>query len=268
MKSRGLSWKTNTQLFLRFLLDSALRILKRGLITAGILATLALVYWSHRPFNEKIFTCGLVFVSAALYLIYCGYRGLPGFAEYRRRAAVRTKRQDLLSELARLDRNACVRVEAAKRLTDQTLLETIARNDENVEVRSAAAGGLASRDLLLNVVIASKNLQMWRYCFPYLLRALPADETFAQNLRAAVYGSEFAEELLRQPVCKFCGGWVERETREQLQWPEEDLYQPDSKRKEEPELVRYQVYCCRKCGGESTVGFSVPFASFLPKQTV
>jgi len=268
MKSRGLSWETNTQFFLRFLLGSALCILKRGLITAGILATLALVYWSHRPFNEKIFTCGLVFVSAALYLIYCGYRGLPGFAECRQRAAVRTKRQDLLSELARLDRNACVRAEAAKRLTDQTLLETIARNDENVEVRSAAAGGLASRDLLLNVVIASKNLQMWRYCFPYLLRALPADEMFAQNLRAAVYGSEFAEELLRQPVCKFCGGWVELETWEQLQWPAEDPFEQTDKRKKEPELVRYSLFCCRACKSESAVEFSVPFASFFPKQTV
>ena len=221
MKSRGLSWKTNMQLFLRFLLDSALRILKCGLITAGILATLALVYWSHRPFGEKILTCGLVFVSAALYLIYCGYRGLPSFADFRKEVAGKTKNQNLSIELAGCDRNARVREEATKRLADQILLEEIARTDENLVVRSAAAGALASPDILLDVVTASKDLQMWRYCFPYLLRALPAEEEFAQSLRAAAYGAEFAEELLRQPVCTYCGGWVELEIRECWQWPEE-----------------------------------------------
>lgn len=268
MKPRGLSWKTNTHLFLRFLLNSLLRTLRRGLITAGILSTLALVYWSHRPFQEKILMCVLVFVVASLYLIYCGYMGLPGFAEFRRHIAAKTKKPDLYFELARRDRNARVRAEAAKRLTDQKVLEEIARNDDSVTVRAAAAGGLVEPDILLDIVTASNELEMWRGCFPFFVPALLANQQFGQRVSAAAYGSDFADELLRQPVCKYCYGWVEAETRESWQWPDEDFCEPDSKRKDEPELIRYEVDCCRFCKRESTIGFSVPLSSFLLKQAV
>lgn len=262
MKPSRLHWITFVQLFLRFLLNSLLRTLRRGLITAGILSTLALVYWSHRPFQEKTLMCVLVFVVASLYLIYCGYMGLPGFAEFRRHIAAKTKKPDLYFELAGRDRNARVRAEAAKRLTDQKVLEEIARTDESVNVR-AAAGGLDEPDNLLDIVAGSNDLEMWRGCFPFLVPALLAKQQFRQRVSAAAYGSDFADELLRQPVCKYCYGWVEAETRESWQWPEEDVYEPDSKQKEKLELIRYEVDCCRYCTRESTVGFSVRFSSFL-----
>lgn len=250
------------RLFLLFLLDSARRILIRALITAGILATLALVYWSHRPLDGKISDCLLVLIAAALYLMYCGNIGLPSFTEFRQRIAQNTKQARIPVELARRDRNAGVRAEAAKRLTDQTMLERIARNDENLAVRASAARSLASPDALLDIVAASNDLSMWRLCFPALISSLLADETYRQRVYTEARNSPFAEELLRQSTCTYCHGWVETEIRESVQWPDDDLYEP-VKKKQEPKQIWISVFCCRNCKREDTVGSWVPFAACL-----
>ena len=268
MFTRGLSWMTFARLSLRFLLLSVLRILARGLVVAGILATLALVYWSHRPFPGKILTSVLVFVIAALYLIYCGYIGLPGFAEFRRGIAAKTGNPDRLIELAKCDRNARVRAEAVKRLTDQALLEAIARNDDSVTVRSAAASALASSETLLKILVESRSFPMWQQCTGAVIRATQASEAFQQAVSDTVCQTEFAEELLRLPVCKHCFGYVEHREWQEWQWNFSDPFPFMKDREETMELVYYSSYRCSACKEEATFPFSVPFAFFLTKQAV
>ena len=265
MMDRGLSRATYARLLLEFFMLSMLHIFRRMLITAGILSTLTLVYWSYRPHGEKVFLYVLVSITAVFYLIYCGMRGLPSFTALRQRTAGMTNDSSILVELAKRDRSARVRAEAAKRLNDQALLEEIAQNDDSVAVRSAAASSLASPKLLLSILVASRNVQMWRQCSAAIIKAMQADELFQRDASAAVRQTEFAEELLHLPICKHCFGIVEHRKWQEWQSNCSDPFSCTNYGEDIPELVTYQNYCCSACRTESCYPFSVPFASFLSK---
>ncbi len=265
MKDRGLSRATYARLFVQFLMLSMLHIFRRMLITAGILSTLILVYWSYRPHGEKVFLYVLVSLAAVFYLIYCGMRGLPSFTALRQKIAGMTKDPDLLVELAKRDRSVCVRAEAVKWLTNQALLEEIAHNDDSIAVRSAAASSLTSPETLLNILVESRNVQMWRQCSAAIIKAIKADESFQRDVGDAVRQTEFAEELLRLPICKHCFGLVEH--RKWQEWKSNcvDPFTYTNNGEDAPELVSCQNYFCSTCRTESPYSFSVPFASFLDK---